>query len=110
MTHPTLTYADDPARFVESEAAQQAFETNVGAYPGRLWRQVEVVAGAPWFSALDIYIAVMTRWRPRRGWFEAQCPRLYGPKDTGGMPPPPRITRKSPTGQRRRRRGTCSEY
>ena len=31
----------------------------------------------PRFSALDIYIAVMTRWRPRHGWFEAECPRLY---------------------------------
>jgi GST-like protein len=81
--YPTFTYADDPARFVEGEAAQQAFETNVSAYRERLWRQVEAVAGAPWllgprFSALDIYIAIMTRWRPRRGWFEAECPRLYG--------------------------------
>lgn len=81
--YPTFTYADDPARFVEGKAAQQVFETNVGAYRQRLWRQVETVAGAPWFlgprfSALDIYIAVMTRWRPRRSWFEAECPHLYG--------------------------------
>jgi GST-like protein len=81
--YPTFTYADDPARFVEGEAAQQAFETNVDAYRERLWRQVEAVADAPCllgprFSALDIYIAVMTRWRPRRGWFEAECPHLYG--------------------------------
>jgi GST-like protein len=81
--YPTFTYADDPARFVDGEAAQQVFETNVGAYRQRLWRQVETVAGAPWFlgprfSALDIYIAVMTRWRPRRSWFEAECPHLYG--------------------------------
>jgi GST-like protein len=80
--YPTFTYADDPARFVEDEAAQQVFETNVGAYRQRLWRQVETVVGAPSFlgprfSALDIYIAVMTRWRPRRGWFEAECPHLY---------------------------------
>ena len=81
--YPTFTYADDPARFVEGKAAQQVFETNVGAYRQRLWRQVETVAGAPWFlgprfSALDIYIAVMTRWGPRRSWFEAECPHLYG--------------------------------
>ena len=80
--YPTFTYADDPARFVEGEATQQVFETNVGAYRQRLWRQVETVVGAPSFlgprfSALDIYIAVMTRWRPRRGWFEAECPHLY---------------------------------
>jgi hypothetical protein len=76
--YPTFTYADDPARFVEGEATQQVFETNVGAYRERLWRQVEMVAGAPWFlgprfSELDTYIAVMTRWRPRRGWFQAEC-------------------------------------
>jgi GST-like protein len=81
--YPTFTYADDPTRFVEGELAQQSFETNVGAYRQKLWRQVEAAVGAPWFlgprfSALDIYIAVMTRWRPRRGWFEVECPRLYG--------------------------------
>jgi GST-like protein len=48
-----------------------------------LWRQVETVAGAPWFlgprfSALDVYIVVMTHWQPRRGWFEAECPQLCG--------------------------------
>jgi GST-like protein len=80
--YPTFTYADDPARFVEGEAAQQAFERNVGAYRERLWRQVEDAAGAPWFlgprfSALDIYIAAMTHWEPRRAWFEAECPRLF---------------------------------
>jgi GST-like protein len=79
--YPTFTYADDPARFVEGEAAQRAFETNIGAYRQRLWRQVEAAAGAPWFlgprfSALDIYIAAMTRWQPRRSWFEENCPRL----------------------------------
>jgi glutathione S-transferase len=37
--YPTFTFADDPARFVEGEAAQQVFETNVGAYRERLWRQ-----------------------------------------------------------------------
>jgi GST-like protein len=80
--YPTFTYADDPARFVEGEAAQRAFETNVGAYRQRLWRQVEAAAAGPWFlgprfSALDIYIAAMTRWQPRRSWFERECPRLY---------------------------------
>ena len=81
--YPTFTYADDPTGFVEGELAQQTFETNVGAYRQKLWRQVEAAVGAPWFlgprfSTLDIYIAVMTRWRPRRGWFEVECPRLYG--------------------------------
>jgi GST-like protein len=80
--YPTFTYVDDPARFVPSEAAQQGFADNVGAYRQRLWRQMEANAGAPWFlgerfSALDIYLAAMTHWRPRRAWFAENCPRLH---------------------------------
>lgn len=79
--YPTFTYADDPARFVPGEAAQQGFLANVSAYRERLWRQIDEAAGAPWvlgerFSALDIYIAVMTHWRPRRAWFAENLPRL----------------------------------
>jgi glutathione S-transferase len=29
------------------------------------------------FSALDVYLAVMTRWQPRRVWFAEHRPRLY---------------------------------
>jgi GST-like protein len=36
-----------------------------------------VVSRRP-FSALDLYIAVMTRWRPRRAWFAAHAPKLHG--------------------------------
>jgi GST-like protein len=46
-----------------------------------MWLSVEAAAGSRWFlgdhfSALDIYIAVMTRWRPGRKWFEANTPKL----------------------------------
>ena len=79
--YPTFTYADDPARFVTGEAAQKAFRDSVDAYAIRLWRMMEDAAVGPWFlgerfSALDIYIAVMTRWRPRRAWFAENAPRL----------------------------------
>src|SRR6202023_1828089 len=43
------TYADDPARFVPGEAAQKGFRANVDDYAQRLWRQLEAVAGQPWF-------------------------------------------------------------
>jgi len=80
--YPTFTYADDPARFVAVNAARDPFRAAADAYAQRLWRQVESEAGAPWFlgerfSALDIYLDVMTRWRPRRGWFEAETPKLF---------------------------------
>jgi GST-like protein len=80
--YPTFTYADDPARFVSVNAARDPFRAATDAYAQRLWRQVETAAGAPWFlgerfSVLDIYVSVMTRWRPGRGWFESETPRLF---------------------------------
>ena len=46
-----------------------------------LWQQVEAEAGEPWFlgetrSALDLYVAVMTRWRPGILWFTKRTPKL----------------------------------
>ena len=78
--YPTYTYADDPSRFVSDAAAAKQFKASVDAYRQKLWGQVEDVAQAPWFlgekfTALDIYMAAMTRWTPRRPWFIANCPR-----------------------------------
>ena len=80
--YPTFTYADDPARFVSVNSARDPFRAATDAYSQRLWKQVDGQAGSPWFlgerfSALDIYAAVMTRWRPKRGWFELETPRLF---------------------------------
>src|SRR4030095_1470389 len=80
--YPTFTYADDPARFVSVNAARDPFRAATDAYAQKLWRQIESEAGSPWFlgerfSALDIYIDVMTRWRPKRGWFESETPQLF---------------------------------
>ena len=79
--YPTFTYADDPARFAP-EAAAAEFAGNVGHYRERLWGIVEAAVGAEWFlgrrfSALDIYLAAMTRWQPRRAWFAEHHPHLY---------------------------------
>ena len=80
--YPTFTYADDPSRFVSVNAARDPFRAATDAYAQRLWRQIEREAGSPWFlgerfSALDIYIGIMTRWRPKRGWFESETPHLF---------------------------------
>ena len=42
---------------------------------------MESEARAPWFlgerrSAIDLYLGIMTRWRPRRDWFKANAPRI----------------------------------
>jgi GST-like protein len=79
--YPTYTYADDPARFVPDEPARDGFKDAVDDYAKRLYTQLESVAAAPWFlgkntSALDIYIAVLTHWRPQQKWFAAATPKL----------------------------------
>ena len=28
-------------------------------------------------SALDLYVAVMSHWRPRRAWLAERCPKLH---------------------------------
>src|SRR5262249_16265579 len=92
--YPTFTYADDPARFVPEATARQGFSDAVDAYRARLWGQVEETAGTPWFlgdrfSALDLYIAAMTRWRPRRAWFADHRPRLTALAARAHAPPRP---------------------
>lgn len=79
--YPTFTYADLPERFVKTPGAEQPFRAEVDAYAQGLWRVVEAASGAPYFlgerlSALDLFLAVMTRWRPRPAWFAEHAPRL----------------------------------
>ncbi len=80
--YPIFTYGDEPTRYVEDERAAKAFRVKLDARIDVLWSAVEAAAGAPWFlgerrSALDVYLAVMTRWRPRRAWFAQHAPRLH---------------------------------
>jgi GST-like protein len=80
--YPTYTYADEPDRFVPDAAARDGFRATVDAYAQRLYRILEAKARTPWFlgarfSALDIYVGVMTRWRPGRQWFAENAPHLH---------------------------------
>lgn len=77
--YPTFTYGDDPAKWIGD--AGPALREATSAHRERLFHQVESAAGSPWFlgarfSILDVYLCVMTRWRPRRAWFAEHCPRL----------------------------------
>lgn len=80
--YPTFTYGDDPAKWVggESDASRQLRATT-DIKKKEMWQQLEAEARAPFFggeqmSAIDIYIKVMSHWRPGRKWFEAECPKL----------------------------------
>lgn len=79
--YPTYTYADDPSRFVAEASAQPGFKDAVTAHAKRLYSLLDGAADAPWFlgerfSAIDLYVTTMTRWRPGRPWFEAHTPKL----------------------------------
>jgi GST-like protein len=81
--YPCFTFADVPTRFVP-EAEGAAFKERVTDHATRLWKVVAAEAerrGGPWllgerFTALDIYLAVMVHWRPRRAAFERETPVL----------------------------------
>lgn len=79
--YPTFTYADLPARFVPMAEARAGFVACVDEWRNRAWRILEEEASGPWFlgarmSAIDLYIAVMSRWSPRRPWFAEHAPKL----------------------------------
>jgi GST-like protein len=78
--YPTFTYGDDPKKWVGEHGKDLRESTD--EHRKSLWRLVEGAVRGPWFlgatpSALDLYVSVMTRWRPGREWFAEHCPRLY---------------------------------
>lgn len=81
--YPCFTFADVPTRFVP-EAQAEAYKARVTDHATTLWKVVAAEAtqnGGPWllgprFTALDIYLAVMIHWRPRRAAFERETPIL----------------------------------
>jgi GST-like protein len=79
--YPTFTYGDEPAKWVANEEGAKQLRESTNRHREALWRQVDAAAGSPWFlgerrSALDIYLAVMTHWRPGRKWFATNTPRI----------------------------------
>ncbi len=81
--YPTFTYGDEPQRWVEGEAAAQQLRASTHRRREDAWRYLErSLEPAPWllgtdFSLLDLYIGVMSQWRPGRAWFAQHCPRLH---------------------------------
>ncbi|MDO1560022.1 glutathione S-transferase family protein [Brevundimonas sp. 2R-24] len=85
---PAAIYAmywarDVPSRLVgEDEAAQARLLDRTAQRIKDCWSVMESqVEPAPWIlgermSLVDIYVAVVSRWTPRRVWFEQACPKL----------------------------------
>lgn len=81
--YPVFTYGDIPERFVETEGAAKPFRAKLDSYQHGLWRHMAAAANArgPWYfgdrlTAIDFYLLVMTRWRPRAPWFAEHAPQL----------------------------------
>jgi GST-like protein len=78
--YPTFTYGDEPEKWIGDAGPRLRDATH--AHRQKLWTQLEGVSGAPWFlgqtrSMLDVYVSVMTHWRPNRPWFAEHTPKLH---------------------------------
>ena len=77
--YPTFTYGDNPPQWTTegapptcaASACTRAAPNVAGGAAGR-----RAAHAGERFSALDLYVAVMTRWRPGPAWFESVCPAL----------------------------------
>ncbi|MBB3061516.1 glutathione S-transferase family protein [Microbulbifer rhizosphaerae] len=80
--YPTFTYGDHPERFVANDEGARQLRESTEQRCQQLWRQLEAELDGPWvcgneMTALDIFVAVMSSWRPRREWFARECPKLF---------------------------------
>ncbi len=81
VLYPTFTYRDYPERWAPDAADQLA--ERVDEFRRSLWLQFEAEVGdGDWVlgkqpSALDAYVTIMSRWRPRRDWLAEHCPRAH---------------------------------
>lgn len=73
---------DEPSRWVDGDALQVALKEKSVEKQKFFWSLLEQnLSPAPYvlgaeMTALDVYIAMVSRWRPGREWFNAQCPKL----------------------------------
>ena len=79
--YPTWTYGDEPAKWVEDTQGAKQLRESTDEHRKKLWLQVEEIVGEPYFlgarmTALDLYVANMTRWRPGAAWFAKSTPKL----------------------------------
>ena len=79
--YPTWTYGDEPAKWVEDTHGAKQLRESTDGHRKKLWLQVEEIVATPYFlgermTALDLYVANMTRWRPGAAWFSKNTPKL----------------------------------
>ena len=80
--YPMYLLKDHPDAWVRSAEAGDELREAAVEQIKRAWRVMEAeIAPAPFLlgariSLLDLYVCIVSRWTPRRVWFEDNCPRL----------------------------------
>ncbi len=75
-------FRDFPARWLNGPEAQAEFREKTEARLREYWEVLESrLNPAPYvlgdtMTALDIYLAMMSRWAPGRKWLEQHCPKI----------------------------------
>lgn len=81
--YPTFSYGDHPERWLGDMPEAKALRTATDEKRKVMWRQLEArLDPAPWamgerLTAIDLYLTIMSHWRPRRDWFRDNCPKIY---------------------------------
>lgn len=79
--YPTWTYGDTPAKWVSGDEAIAQLRASTDEHRKKLWLQFEAQAKGPFFlgaemCAIDIYLAIMSNWRPGQEWFKQNTPKI----------------------------------
>ena len=80
--YPTVTFSDPLEDWTLPGLPAEQLGQRLGSRKEELWRRIEAtVSPAPFLAgqrpgALDLYVAVMTHWRPGAAWFAQNTPKL----------------------------------
>lgn len=76
-----IIVGDFPSRWVDGDAAQDSLKAKALQRLRDAWLAFEAaIAPAPYLlgeriGALDVYVAMISRWRPGRAWLATNCPK-----------------------------------
>jgi len=81
--YPTFSYGDHPERWLGDMPEAKALRRVTDEKRKAMWQQLEArLEPNPWamgerLTAIDLYLTIMSHWRPRRQWFRENCPKIY---------------------------------
>ena len=79
-----IIVGDFPDRWVDGKEAGESLKTKARQRLEHAWRSFEdSIAPSPYLlgsslSVLDLYVAMISRWRPGRAWIAEHCPKAMG--------------------------------